>query len=99
MKTFPTLPRYAPYNSPALPVGLRLVVTHGCPTLGIVKGAKANVVKIERETCPNGGYRIQLWLLSGRNVWLHCASSARFNGEVVSLNDGNPMHKVQFVRV
>lgn len=86
-----------PAFDPSTLVGVRLKVTAGCLALGIRKGGRWTVVSAEYVL--DHGYRLRLKCAGRQSGVLWAASSARLKDNTLSLNDGNPLHRVQFERV
>lgn len=90
-------------TSPALAVGTRVRIEKGCTARGVAKGVTAYITDVT----PLGAdysysVRVTLKLLngfsSGKSVSFFASHPNRLADAVVSMNDGNPTHRIQVVR-
>lgn len=84
--------------------GTLVRVEKGCRAIDVDKGATARVTEVK----PLGAdyshaCEVRLTFLngfkSGKNLCLYARHENRLGDAVVTLNDGNPTHKIQIVRI
>lgn len=80
-------------------VGAKVIVDKGCKARGVQKGATAQVQKVE-VLGKEFGYTVQVVLhflntmLSGKVLTFYARHQNRLGDELVSLNDGQPDHRI-----
>lgn len=72
------------------------MVAKGCAARGVVKGMRATVTAIEL-LGPEYSHQVRVQLSMGivRQSW-YARHLNRLSDPVVNLNDGNPLHTIQF---
>ncbi len=89
---------------PALTVGMRVRIEKGCVAREVVKGTDAEIADVKPMGADYGHcVRVQLHFLNGykagKSIAFFARHANRLSDAIISMNDGNPLHKIELRRL